>query len=312
VNRVKATSATARLAFVGIALIVLLGVVAIASRGHTTPAASGTHDRSASQTLVNIVFTVWLLMMAGMACLLIYLHTLQRRERPTTTFQPKRMLVGLVAVALIATIVVVGSRFLHGHFVKRQTPQGQPAPQAGNGKKKGNRTPAATTPSQPSFEWQLAAGIVALILGATLTAILRARHRRNEAFEQFTLEQQLRQVLDETLDDIRNEADPRKAVIAAYARMERALAAHGLPRRPSEAPLEYLSRVLLELHVTEPAIRPLTNLFQRAKFSPHDVDFAMKDQAIAALILLRDDLRAIDKSEDAPTLLLRDVRGAAG
>ena len=35
-------------------------------------------------------------------------------------------------------------------------------------------------------------------------------------------------VLDETLDDLRAETDPRRAVIAAYARMERALAAFGL------------------------------------------------------------------------------------
>ncbi len=306
----RATSATTRLAFVGIALIVLLGVVAIASRGHTTPAASGTHDRSASQTLFNVVFTLWLLLMAAMACLLIYLHTLQRRERVTTRFQPKRVLVGLVALAILATILVLGTRFLHGHNLKRHNRPAQPAAAAGGGHKKGKKTP--TTAAQPSFEWQLAAGIVALILGATLTAVLRARRRRNEAFEQYTLERELRQVLDETLDDLQNEADPRKAVIAAYARMERALAAHGLPRRPSEAPLEYLSRVLLELHVTEPAIRSLTNLFQRAKFSPHDVDSGMKEQAIAALVSLRDDLRAIDKSQDAPTLLLRDVPGAVG
>ena len=38
-------------------------------------------------------------------------------------------------------------------------------------------------------------------------------------------------MLDETLDDLRNEADPRKAVIAAYARMEKILAGHGLGRR---------------------------------------------------------------------------------
>jgi uncharacterized protein DUF4129 len=309
---VKATSATTRLAFVGISLIVLLGVVALASRGHTTPAASGTHDRSASQTLFNVVFTLWLLMMAGMAGLLIYLHTLQRRERATTRFQPRRALLGLFALAVVATIVVLGTRFLHGTTLKRHQPTAQPTPAAASGRhKKGKKAPV-TTPAKPSFEWQLAAGIVALILGATLTAILRARRKQHDAFAQFSLEQELRQVLDETLDDLRNETDPRKAVIAAYARMERALAAHGLPRRPSEAPLEYLSRVLVELHVTEPAIRPLTSLFQRAKFSPHEVDSGMKEQAIAALVSLRDDLRAIDKAQDAPTLLLRDVRGAAG
>ena len=38
-------------------------------------------------------------------------------------------------------------------------------------------------------------------------------------------------VLEDTLDDLRAEADPRRAVIAAYARLERVLATHGLPRR---------------------------------------------------------------------------------
>ena len=37
-------------------------------------------------------------------------------------------------------------------------------------------------------------------------------------------------VLDETLDDLRAEADPRRAVIAAYARLERALATQGFSR----------------------------------------------------------------------------------
>jgi hypothetical protein len=81
-------------------------------------------------------------------------------------------------------------------------------------------------------------------------------------------------------------------VIAAYARAERILGAHGLPRRPFEAPLEYLSRVLLELRVRAGAALELTELFERAKFSPHRVDETMKDEAIEALAAVRDDLRA--------------------
>ena len=65
----------------------------------------------------------------------------------------------------------------------------------------------------------------------------------------------LADVLDETLDDLRAEADPRRAVIAAYARMERALAAYGLPRSPAEAPDEYLQRILADLD-GEPPLRP--------------------------------------------------------
>jgi Domain of unknown function (DUF4129) len=80
-------------------------------------------------------------------------------------------------------------------------------------------------------------------------------------------------------------------VIAAYARMERILDRHGFPRFRAEAPLEYLSRVLRELRVRSEAVLALTELFERAKFSLHEIDLDMKEEAIEALIAVRDDLR---------------------
>jgi hypothetical protein len=97
--------------------------------------------------------------------------------------------------------------------------------------------------------------------------------------------------VDESLDDLRAEPDPRRAVIAAYARLESVLAAHGLPRLPAEAPLEYLARMLAELEVGEASARALTDLFERAKFSQHAVGPEMKEQAIEALESVRDELR---------------------
>ena len=58
--------------------------------------------------------------------------------------------------------------------------------------------------------------------------------------------------LDEAIDDLRRDPDPRRAVIAAYARMEQALTLYGCPRRPSEAPYEYLSRVARDLEAEQP------------------------------------------------------------
>ena len=81
-------------------------------------------------------------------------------------------------------------------------------------------------------------------------------------------------------------------MIAAYARLERVLAAHGLPRKPAEAPTEYLGRMLSELSVSDRAARALTDLFERAKFSQHAVGAEMKDEAIDALQTVRDDLLA--------------------
>ena len=73
--------------------------------------------------------------------------------------------------------------------------------------------------------------------------------------------------------------------------MEWTLGAAGIPRRASEAPLEYLARALSELDASGPAVRRLTDLFEWAKFSQHEPDESMRDDAIAALEAVRDDLR---------------------
>jgi hypothetical protein len=72
--------------------------------------------------------------------------------------------------------------------------------------------------------------------------------------------------------------------------MERTLAARGVPREAFEAPLEYLARVLELVQVSSHSILRLTGLFERARFSPHEIDATMKDDAIDALVGLRTEL----------------------
>jgi hypothetical protein len=74
--------------------------------------------------------------------------------------------------------------------------------------------------------------------------------------------------------------------------MEQALGVAGLPRDPSEAPREYLGRVLPQVGAGADSVGRLTSLFERAKFSPHAIDETMKEEAISALESLRDDLQA--------------------
>src|SRR5262249_49513833 len=100
----------------------------------------------------------------------------------------------------------------------------------------------------------------------------------------------LAEVLSETLDDLRGEPDPRKAVIGAYARMERTLAARGVPRERFEAPVEHLARVLDLVQVSAHPVGRPARLFERAGFSPHEIDVRMKDDAIDALAGLRAEL----------------------
>ena len=134
--------------------------------------------------------------------------------------------------------------------------------------------------------------LVAVALAAWYLSY-RARRSRLEPMSDVLLPA-LADVLEETLDDLRAEADPRRAVIAAYARMERALAAYGLPRSPAEAPDEYLRRIFADLEVSRRATSRLTALFSWAKFSSHDVAPEMKQEAIEALEAVRGELRAAE------------------
>jgi hypothetical protein len=304
-------SRTNTLVLAGVVLTVLLGVVAFVARGHSAPTGQSAQNRGASQVLANTMFTVWFVAMAIGAVLLVYALAQGRRHRARNTTRVRPLFRMLIFLVIPALLLVLSTRFhVFGGARRPQTPSGlsslKHSLRQAELKRERNRTI-----HNPAFEWPIALGIVALLVGVTLTAFLRAKSRRSKLVEEVVLLQQLREVLDETLDDLRNEADPRKAVIAAYARMERILAAHGLPRRPSEAPQEYLERVLVELRVTRKSVERLTELFARAKFSQHEVGPEMKEEAIDALVELRERIRVIGETVDKPDLVRPQPQGAA-
>ncbi len=84
------------------------------------------------------------------------------------------------------------------------------------------------------------------------------------------------------------------------------------PGKSSETPQELLQRVLRQLDLGSDAIERLTTLYARAKFSQHDVDVAMKEEAIGALEQVRDELReAADTVDTAPEPQAAAVSGTA-
>jgi len=142
-------------------------------------------------------------------------------------------------------------------------------------------------PSSGVVPW-IVAGIALAAMVAVVAAELAADRRRRQPPR--TPAERLVDLLDDTLEDLEREPDPRRAVIGAWARMERGLAAAGLPRHPAEAPFEYAGRVL-EAALARPApVHRLTGLFERAKFSRHRIGEGDREQAIAALRAVRRDL----------------------
>jgi hypothetical protein len=124
-------------------------------------------------------------------------------------------------------------------------------------------------------------GLVLLVGGVVLVV----RWRRSAPVGEESAEEALAAAAVESLDDLHAEGDVRRAIILCYARMERALLGAGFGRRPSEAPLEYLRRVLMSF-APEPGSR-LTGLFERAAFSIEPMGVLERERAIAALEALR-------------------------
>ena len=92
-----------------------------------------------------------------------------------------------------------------------------------------------------------------------------------------------RQAVDAALAPLREAAEPRAAVIEAYARMEHALAERELGRRTAEAPREYLGRIMREHGMPEESLTTLTALFEEARFSTHPIPESARQRAASEL-----------------------------
>ena len=285
----------ATLLLLGVGLVVVLGLVAAVSRTHDTPGGrSGIH--SPPSGVGDYVFTIFAIVLVGAAAALIYLWISEREA--LAQLHGKRGHRGtykaLIFVLIIGLAAAVITRTGGLHLFNRGTNQDSNQVVAPPGKNANKKKPTGPNVSQPPhFEWLpiiIAGGAGFAILG--FLGVRTLRRARGELLEQHILEQQFESLLDETLDDLYANADPRASIIAAYARMEQLFASAGLPRHPHEAPLEYLGRALGELRASGAALGRLTGLFQRAKFSSHEVDESMRTEAIEALTQVRDELRA--------------------
>ncbi len=134
----------------------------------------------------------------------------------------------------------------------------------------------------------IALGIVTVLAVVALVVAVRWRLRdAADRIEAIDRRGRTEQAVEVGLDALRREPDPRRAIIAAYAAMERSFSTAGLGRKPWEAPIEYLRRVLAGALGAPEDVQTMTHLFEVAKFSQHAVDEAMRSDAIGALERIR-------------------------
>jgi Domain of unknown function (DUF4129) len=267
-------------ALIGVALVAAVG---LASRAHTP--AGGGHTRSISE---DIFLEYLLLLLVGLAVVVVpvalYLFVAGRDDDEPALPQRKNwMLPLLLSMIVLSVVAILVLRYVHDHHGAHNNPASELLGLA----KHGTRATGAV-----GFDWGPVIVVSSLAVVALAAGLWLVREHRRTQPRRTQLAAELAVLLERTITDLRGEPDPRTAVIAAYAQMEVALADVGLRRRADEAPREYLGRVLPDVGAQTASVERLTRLFERAKFSPHAIDAAMKDEAIDALESLRDDLRS--------------------
>jgi hypothetical protein len=277
-----------------LALGALLVVVALASRASHPGSHGGPASREVPDWVADDLMTILVVVYGlGTLGLIVGFFVAKRKtwEAPPTH---RRLVRTMVLAALVLAFIGLAGRhnLFPRHLQGLKNPPLQTEISPDDQQRPHARTPAPRSTDRPArFDWLLAAVLGGgLVVGAGL---LLARPRTGPAVDRSeNVGDELAAAVSESIDDLRREPDARRAVIAAYARMEAVLARYGQPRRPSEAPFEFLARVLLDLRVRADAVRELTELFERAKFSDHEIDQQMKERAIAAFASVKDDLRA--------------------
>jgi hypothetical protein len=86
------------------------------------------------------------------------------------------------------------------------------------------------------------------------------------------------------------DADPRRAVIACWVRLERAAAAAGTPRLVGDSPTELVTRLLSAHQVSRPALEGFAEVYREARYATHPVGERSRHDAITALRQIRAEL----------------------
>jgi hypothetical protein len=270
-------------------IVGLLILVAMAARGGHP----GTNGRIATRAVPNTVqdsFITLLAIVYVVVLVAIVVGVFRYRDR---WHEPKSRWLANFALVTLLMLIATGVGYYaitHSHLRERAKKAQQAQAQSGTNRAR-SHSPAPVPARQAHFEWPLALGIGGLLLLGGVWVYVRGRRATLPGLHGGSLEADMIETIETTVDDLRRQPDPRKAVIAAYAQMERTLTQHGLARHRSEAPFEYLARILRGLNVADGAVRTLTDLFELAKFSRHTVDEEMKEHAIESLLAIRDDLQ---------------------
>jgi hypothetical protein len=259
-------------------LAVVLGAAACAL---VVVAAAGEPLRRADRRWARLALSPWLLAIPVGVVVVIGLVAMTNARPAGGSRTVRRRASWLTILAFLAVAVL---------FSHLRPEAGQPKSTTGELE----IGPAAPTPSGHGTGWPTWMAIV--VGGAVAVAALASRRvtraARTHASTTPDADGALRAVED-SLADLRQPADARAGVIAAYRRLLDGLEDAGAGRREAEAPFEHVTRALATLGVRPEPLRELTALFAEARFSDHAITEDHRAAAVHALDEARTELQAV-------------------
>jgi multisubunit Na+/H+ antiporter MnhB subunit len=244
-----------------------------------------------AKVMIRLPDAVRVVVLGLLALSTIILFSLQRRRRPTEeTLAPSPAAQRLPpwVAALVSLLLVVVAWYLVWRYWSG--PDGQPIEKAFAaiaGLLDLLTLPQKPPTSIPSLELAIAALLLLLALAVFAVMVLVAMADRLEKWWTQRDGAARPLAIPETLAliqaDLRAEPDARVAIIRAYGRFERALAAARAPRAAWQTPAEFMRTTLARLPVPAVPVRRLTALFEVARFSIHPLGPEARDAACDSL-----------------------------
>nr|MDT0657915.1 DUF4129 domain-containing protein [Micromonospora sp. DSM 115978] len=220
----------------------------------------------------------------------------------------------LAAVTALLAVAAVAAGHSALRFNRTGTPSVERLPleeyEVPSGQPTFPRTAEEIAPAEPGLipDWLTTAAlaicllvtlaVVAVPVWQVIRSLLRRRGRRLPAGPAAPSSEQTAQevvaALDAGLVDLSDtDADPRRAVIACWVRLEQAAAAAGLPREVGDTPTDLVGRLLsARAGVSADVLAAFAHVYREARYATHAVDESMRAQARAALQRLRGELTA--------------------
>jgi hypothetical protein len=244
-----------------------------------------------AKVMIRLPDAVRVVVLGLLALSTIILFSLQRRRRPTEETpapSPAAQRLPPWAAALVSLLLVVLAWYLVWRYWSG--PDGQPIEKAFAaiaGLLDLLTLPQKPPTSIPSLELAIAALLLLLALAVFAVMVLVAMADRLEKWWTQREGADRPPAVPETLAliqaDLRAEPDARVAIVRAYGRFERALAAARAPRAAWQTPAEFMRTTLARLPLPAAPVRRLTALFEVARFSTHPLGAEARDAACDSL-----------------------------